>query len=595
MGCTVCGHPFAEVGQGKVTPEAIYAVQGVSFATVPVVVACGFIKMLLHPDFNFTGGIACKYMELGSQQADPKEADRCREGRTGTCFFVAGLLMMVSGSRMIIPRLREVEEQYLLQQPTHLLSREGLTLRAEQRQQIRTVPIRWKRAHLIFVSVFLIFPLILLWEFTYCDYFGENALYFIIGFSFAMNFVDNSLSRAVREELIQVPLSTACSVVLFIGTLGADDFVDFCEGFFLELLYGILERLILGSLMEAGEKSVAQAIHWTKTRAWFWRLALIVTGGRSSSGLLMSEGKDDEEIPPEEVVVEGTPIEEAMEEVIGCGTTCMSTVMTPFIILAIFFFAEETEIPAQYDIRSTDLVCYLLFGLIIAPFQVMMDILMNHATELQNNVRIYDYMLYAKWRWRNRVTRWLFDDPRLDLSIAEPLQSVNHLAFSPQFYFIETYYTWGMLVGLLAITIFLRKAMNPLDDPALFIMVGQMILLNYILDRLIRWLISSVLWKPMDNSNFRVFSRSVALALQRKDAALLQEKYRQWFWQRHTGWLVNHLNDIFTPRSRERYRGKLSLLYQQALQLQPTRVYKTPGDAFPEPVGQQELPENLRL
>jgi len=98
----------------------------------------------------------------------------------------------------------------------------------------------------------------------------------------------------------------------------------------------------------------------------------------------------------------------------------------------------------------------------------------------------------------------------------------------------------------------------------------------------------------MDNNNFRVFSRSVALALQRKDAALAQEKYRQWFWQRHSGWLVGHLNDIFTPRSRERYRGKLSLLYQQALQLQPTRVYKTPGDAFPEPVGQQELPDNLR-
>ena len=30
------------------------------------------------------------------------------------------------------------------------------------------------------------------------------------------------------------------------------------------------------------------------------------------------------------------------------------------------------------------------------------------------------------------------------------------------------------------------------------------------------------------------------------------------------GWLVNHLSDIFTPRSRERYKGKLSLLYQQA-------------------------------
>ncbi|CAJ1355006.1 unnamed protein product [Effrenium voratum] len=572
-----------------------WPVQGVSFATLPVVFACAMIKLLLNPQFNFTGGIPCKYSELASAQTDEKESETCREGRTGTCFLLAGLLMMVSGSRMMIPRLREVEEQFLLQQPTHLLSREGLTLRAEQRQQIRTVPIRWKRAHLIFVSLFLIFPLILLWEFTYCEFFGENALYFIIGFSFAMNFVDNALSKAVREELIQVPLSTACSVVLFIGTLGANDFVDFCEGFFLELLYGIAERLILGSLLEATEKGVAWGVHWAKTRSWFWRLTLLVTGGRSTKALLMNEGKDEDDVSPEEVGMEGTPIEEAMEEVIGCGTTCMSTIMTPFIISAIYFFASETEIPVQYDIRSTDLVCYLLFGVIIAPFQVMMDILMNHATELQNNVRIYDYMLYAKWRWRNRVTRWLFDDPRLDQSIAEPLQSVNHLAFSPQFYFIETYYTWGMLVSLLSITIFLRKNMNPLDDPALFILVGQMFLLNYLLDRLIRWLTSSVLWKPMDNSNFRIFSRSVALALQRKDAALGQEKYRQWFWQRHTGWLVNHLGDIFTPRSRERYKGKLSLLYQQALQLQKTHVYKTPGDAFPEPVGQQELPENLRL
>ncbi|CAE7889237.1 unnamed protein product [Symbiodinium sp. KB8] len=420
----------------------------------------------------------------------------------------------------------------------------------------------------------------------------ENALYFIIGFSFAMNFVDNSLSRAVREELIQVPLSTACSVVLFIGTLGADDFVDFCEGFFLELLYGIAERLILGSLMEAGEKSVAQGIHWVKTRSWFWRLALIVTGGDPNLIPLLLRAMARKWLQKRngqnhnKMVMEGTPIEEAMEEVIGCGTTCMSlsavltltlqgTVMTPFIILAIFFFAEETEIPAQlpcsteqlfksrtplqdsynvwccftgnfsaerqvpferqYDIRSTDLVCYLLFGLIIAPFQ---------ATELQNNVRIYDYMLYAKWRWRNRVTRWLFDDPRLDLSIAEPLQSVNHLAFSPQFYFIETYYTWGMLVSLLSITIFLRKSRRG------FMIRRQMILLNYILDRLIRWLISSVLapkpgalvsnsvsrmttvtvmaitvlWKPMDNSNFRIFSRSVALALQRKEFPRKEKK-----------------------------------------------------------------------
>ena len=34
-------------------------------------------------------------------------------------------------------------------------------------------------------------------------------------------------------------------------------------------------------------------------------------------------------------------------------------------------------------------------------------------------------------------------------------------------------------------------------------------------------------------------------------------------WYYLAGWLVGHLNDIFTPRSRERYKGKLSLLYQR--------------------------------
>merc|ERR1719446_462322 len=135
-------------------------------------------------------------------------------------------------------------------------------------------------------------------------------------------------------------------------------------------------------------------------------------------------------------------------------------------------------IPQMYGIRQSDLWCYLLFGLVVAPFQVLMDILMNHATEVAHGVKIYDYMYYAKWRWRNRVTRWLFDDPRMDQSIAEPLQSVNHLAFSPQFYFIETYYTWGMLMVLVAVSILLRWKMNPFDDPALGFFVFQQLICN---------------------------------------------------------------------------------------------------------------------
>eukprot|EP00747_Dinoflagellata_sp_TGD_P038801 gnl/TRDRNA2_/TRDRNA2_139886_c4_seq1.p1 gnl/TRDRNA2_/TRDRNA2_139886_c4~~gnl/TRDRNA2_/TRDRNA2_139886_c4_seq1.p1 ORF type:complete len:738 (-),score=160.48 gnl/TRDRNA2_/TRDRNA2_139886_c4_seq1:91-2085(-) len=271
----------------------------------------------------------------------------------------------------------------------------------------------------------------------------------------------------------------------------------------------------------------------------------------------------------------------------------MGTILAPFLIAAIYIFGEETKIPSMYNIRQNDLICYLLFGLLIVPFQVLMDIFMNHAVEVGFGVRIYDYMLYSQWRWRNRLTRWLFDDPRMDQSIAEPLQSVNHLCFSPQFYFIETYYSWGILMLLLAVTTLLRWGVNPFDDPALMFFILQQVLCNQVVDRFIRFLTQTVLWKPKGNAVFRAFSNSAAFRMRRKAQAINQEKWRNWLMDKHLGWFVKNLGEVFTPRSRKQYRDKLSQLYQQALHLQPARIYRTPKPPMP-PTAKEELPMMLR-
>lgn len=501
--------------------------------------------------------------------------------------------MLVSGAKMLVPQLREEEEQFLLQQPTTTLNKEGIALPAEKRQAIRELPIRFKRGHLIFMSLLVTMPLMSFWEFTYSDFFGENALFFIVGFSFAMNFVDGALSKAVREELLLVPLSGAVNVVLFIGTLGANDFTDFCEGFFIELLIGIFERLVLGGIIEYVSTKISDAIHWVRTRSWFWNLVML--GGASKKLMLPAEPEDeeeDEEVEDEEQ--EGTPIEEAMDEIIGCGTTCMSTIQAPFLIYVIMTFPKETQIPNQYGIKESDLMCYLLFGLVIAPFQVMMDIMMNHAVEMKDGVKIYDYMLYARSRWHNRLYRWLFDDPAMDRSIAEPLQSVNHLAFSPQFYFIETYYSWGMLMVLVSISILLRWTMNPFDDPALGFFIVQQMTCNVFLDKIINVIISQLLWKPRENALYRAFTRSVEHSLKRKEYLETQDKFRQWFFNKHTAWTIHRLGEIFTPRARDGYKMKLNQLYQTALALQPTHTYKVPPGPFPPALARAELPDDLR-
>eukprot|EP00927_Polykrikos_kofoidii_P032251 TRINITY_DN27535_c0_g1_i1.p1 TRINITY_DN27535_c0_g1~~TRINITY_DN27535_c0_g1_i1.p1 ORF type:complete len:1110 (+),score=252.25 TRINITY_DN27535_c0_g1_i1:164-3331(+) len=572
-----------------------WPLQGVMSASVPVCVICFIVKVMLHPAVDPMKNVPCTWRALGAGAISETEQERCRNGRTGGCLLLGGVLMLWTGSKLIVPALREVEEQFLLQQPDQMLNREGIPVPVQRRALVRTVPIRWKRAHLVLISLMLVMPLTIMWEFTYCDFFADNAIHAIVGFNIAMVPIEGALSRSVREELLQVPLSTACSVVLFIGTLGANDFQDFIEGFFIELLIGIVDRLVLVFIFRALDQAQYMVARWVRTRSWLWTCLLTITRGSPmmNKWLKMTDPEDeaDEETEAE---IEGTPIEEAMEEILGCGTACMSTILSPILITAMLVFAEETKIPDMYGIRITDLTCYLIFGLVIAPFQVMMDILMNHATEVAHGVRIYDYILYAKFRWRNRLTQWLYDDPRMDQSIAEPLQSVNHLCFSPQFYFIEAYYTWGMLMAMLAVTTVLRWHYNPWEDPTLAFFIVQQLICNRVMDKLIRFMCFSLLWKPKPNTNFRLFRRTVAISLKRKSMKMANEKYRNYFLDRHKGWLISEMSNIFTPRSRERYRSKLSLLYQQVLMLQPAHLYKVPGPAFPAPVAKEELPQALQ-
>ena len=202
--------------------------QGVTVASVPVMVLCLFIKILSDPDIaDFFKDIPCSYEALDTNEFDEK---KCRQMRVGTSFFLAGIFALWSGSKMIVPRLRDTESQFLLNQNASNLMREGLGVGTSARDLVKEVPVRWKRCHLIWVSLVMTLPLTMLLEFSYSGFFGENAVTFIAAFSFCMMNVEGVISRAVREALLAVPLICACDVVFFIATMGADDFQDFCEG-----------------------------------------------------------------------------------------------------------------------------------------------------------------------------------------------------------------------------------------------------------------------------------------------------------------------------------------------------------------------------
>merc|ERR1719158_1283449 len=543
--------------------------QGVIVASIPVIILLAIIKILFSPSFDLMRNIPCDWVDIGSSKVIS-----CKNARTGSCFYIGGLMMLWSGSEMIIPKLRLVERDFLLSCTSAELDKEGFA-KNEGDKGIEEMAIRWKRCHLIWSNLLLTIPLMIMWEFSYSDFFGDFTLEFIVSFMIMMMYLEGVLTQTVREVLLTVPMVTGCEVVLFIATMGADNFMDFTEGFFVELLIGIFDRLLLGSILDFVYGVNAQFKAWIRTRSWFWSL-MIRLGQLLNKPMLgnFSKQEDDEEAEQEEC--EPTAVEEAMEEHISGGSSCMNMIISPFVIGAIWVFWDETKIPQMYDIRLDDLKYYLFFGIFVAPFQVMMDIFLNHSRELAHGIKIYDYMLFAKWRWRNRLTNWLFDDPRFDMSIPESVQSVNHLCFSPQYYFIAAYFSWGVILVLLGLCIILRAGRNPLGDPALPLFFVQQFVANRFLDKAIRAL-SLFLWRAKDNATARAFSHAIIRGQELKMHQVQLQRYRTYVFEKHKEWMMSNMHKVFEdPAVRERFRPELYALYSRLLNLKPPQAYKTP-------------------
>ena len=55
-------------------------------------------------------------------------------------------------------------------------------------------------------------PLMIMLEFSFCDFFGECTVHFIVMYSVMMMGVESVFATAVRESLLSMPLGASCEV-----------------------------------------------------------------------------------------------------------------------------------------------------------------------------------------------------------------------------------------------------------------------------------------------------------------------------------------------------------------------------------------------
>ena len=111
-----------------------------------------------------------------------------------------------------------------------------------------------------------------------------------------------------------------------------------------------------------------------------------------------------------------------------------SSSIQPFMFLILMVYRDPTQIPVNYGIKEQDMEFYLWFAVVIIVFQMMADVLIFHVEELFHGWKLYDYLVYTRYRFLQRETRWKGLEDSLDECIEEGLRTLDQMCFSSQFF-----------------------------------------------------------------------------------------------------------------------------------------------------------------
>ena len=582
-----------------------YAIQGIVVGSVPLLFVAGVIKLIQLPALGLFSGVPCAWTKGASSTSSviiPGTDDdaTCNAVRTGTCLILSGLFTLWSTSVYFTPRLPDVHRDYLLNASTSKLQDDGVYYPAKKKfgTSIVATVVRWKRVHFFFICVILCLPLMTVFSFSYSSMFGNFTTMYTVGYTLTMLIADLLFVKAAREKLTFGALAVVTDVVFFVATLSALDLNAFLSSFLFSQFFIIAQRCVAeGILGYIYEEAIPGISKWLRSRQFFWTILTSVSNVsrfvrhqtllsthkvEDISALKYADPTSTHHPGAKQHLVESNAVKgvanlnDGVDVSMGIAGRSSSLIFAPFAIVLLMIFPTETLFLVNYQLRLSDIPYYLMFSLLIVPFQIGLDIIINHGFDAARGTRIYDYMYLCQWRWRNRLTRWLLDDARLDSSLGQSSQALHHLAFSPQYYFIVTYSIYGGVFITYGITCWIAHGVPAFLDPTFGFYVVVMLLTQRVADAIARWLVFYVLWKPADKAPEKAFVQSIAMGLKQMELEEHQVAFRNFFFKRHRQWVIENLDKVYTPRGIERYRSQLSEIYQRVLSIRIPYLYTAP-------------------
>ena len=509
---------------------------------------------------SFFQGIESSWKLSGS---DKSSIQIYHKGRSGLSLIVIGSYLLFLGAFLVIPT--KPNESNKRGGANDNMEDKSIPVNASEQSVYQSSfwkPRLWKRSNFILNAISFQCILLVFWEFSYSTFFKRNIYYVVLALRFIQVLTEIILMKFLREKLLCIPFMVLIIITEILVTMSAADFVSFMLIYFIQISLTVLQKIYLDPFLKHMQ------ILFPK-----WRFILRDHLGRHQKKSLKQK-QEDEDIRKkidENIELQHDGVEPLINVLTLNSIHMIGRYLSPFAFILISLLYDFSEIAKKYEIDKTELHYYVIFAFNMIPWSTLGDAFVLNAQELLYGWRLYDYLEYQRHRFYSRDNQWTLNSPTFDESIAVTLQSMDSMSFSSQYFFLISLISSGMLLNVVGMTTSLRcKDYNPLGDPAtpliivaiflscqflrVFMMKVGMMKIDYF-DWQGIWGVTQ-LQGTLDDIVAAKLSigegRHVDLERERMELqALNDDKFRQRFLDRNRPWILQHLFDLFTSKTKD--------------------------------------------
>jgi hypothetical protein len=415
-------------------------------------------------------------------------------------------------------------------------------------------------------------------QLSYWGDFGTFVYIVIVMMEVFGYFFEIFLGWQLQDALLVSPIMAAYIFFTGLVTFGSPDFVQFLLAYFVGFFIQVTARLFQDDYLDNVVFASIEVIQQVTIRVILFATPKYLHKNYWIRTYLVEEVEDKDFSKRDiEGVVSNDDASESVEPILGLyNVFCQDIVVLwymPYFIYLFMQYRNQIGIPAIYGIRQSDMLIYMMFQIVILFFQPICDALNMLSAELYHGWKVYDYLVYSRYRFLQRETRWKGMEDSLDECIDEELRKLDHMCFSSQYYLMMCMSMNGVIYVVFSVEIWIRTMYSPFTDSG-FATLTMFLILCYLL---MEWATLQLavylqVWKIKHEStawhilhqeedeldipgweDLKGASHEAYLMNQR----ISSETFRYKFLNYNRTWLINQLPQLLTPRTMRRSRPYL--------------------------------------